>query len=166
MKLSFEQKKTYLNNHVTFEFAELFYSKFFFLWVFSKKDELMKMNSYDVFKNISIEHTHLHVRNLYEFYFDKMNEQHVTAIDYVKNWQIPTKTVNLKEYEKRVNHEIFHMGILRFTNPDEKSWDVVGLVDDMLNITRMFLKRLDGRYYGNGIKSLKEMDKKISTFFV
>lgn len=139
-------KRKYLNDHFPYEVYELVGARSF-------HNNLPANNQF--IKNMSIEHSCLHARNLYEFYFDNPDSSKLVAKDYNANWAASKDTKNLKDFAKRVNNEVSHLGFLRYTDAKDKGWDIIGLIDEILVLTKRFLTDLDPKYQDTEIIKLK-----------
>jgi hypothetical protein len=151
-----EERVRYINEHFAYEVRELLYSALFFVSVQARPNQLSE-EILPFFRNMAVEHTLLHARNLLEFYYYKgHDEKYARAEAYVRTWQSPTKTPNVIKLGARVNSEITHLGWKRLdVKKEEKTWYLLDVVNELLSVTREFLSQLDMKFYRDGLKTLE-----------
>ncbi len=157
MERSEEDKVRFLNEHVCYEVEELLNCRSFF-GSLVKHQASIDGNLFVVFQNTALEHTLLHSRNLLEFFFYGAVKGHAQASDYVNGWQKIRGdwTDNLQKLEQRVNNEIAHLDWRRLNvKPEERSWNLVPLVDDLLDTAVLFFSKLDDSYMGERAHNLQ-----------
>jgi len=155
--------KYIINNHFNFEVIELANSKLFMSRTFFGAGNPANQ----AFINMTLEHTLLHSRVLYEFYFrlKKVEEYNDSSYPranmYIPKFEKPSFTDNIKDeneeqhelgFWKKVNNQILHLGINRTGNSIEKfnALQAIGITNDILNITKDFLNQLEqieNRFY-------------------
>ena len=116
---------------------------------------------YNFLSTVIVVNLLIHARNLREFFYGSHYSETAEAKDYV-NWTAPSKTENIEELEGRVNHEIMHMDL---GTKDGDVYDITvkwkdldGLVKDLQDVTKKFLKQLETEnpdYYEDNLKLLK-----------
>jgi hypothetical protein len=124
MNPDIQQKTDYLNEHFVYEAQELVSCGLFHASILKHTRAMRERMLYEVFVNISLDHTLLHARNLLEFPFYKEDGdgKYARAVSYVTDWVRPPMTPNLSLLERRVNDEITHLGWNRLNvRPEEKS---------------------------------------------
>ena len=117
---------------------------------------------------MNIEHTMLHARGLYEFYYcidtnpNNYNETHNPRANmYVPSFTKPAYTQDITaDFLKRASAQIQHLGIDRTSTPSEKFnvSQTVSIVDDLLRVTKDFLDKLevvDSGFFYTRLKDLK-----------
>jgi len=158
-----ERKARFINEHFSYEVLELLQSSLFILSVQARKKELSERGTYQFFLNMALEHTLLHARNLLEFFYYRGDKKkYAQAPAYILDWTPPSKTVNVKELETRVNDEITHLGWKRLdVELEDKSWKPLGVIGELLDLTDQFLLGLDQKLYGNGLRTLKDEMQKL-----
>lgn len=118
-------------------------------------------DQYDFLSTVVVVNLLIHARNLKEFFYGSTYSQTAEAKDYV-NWKTPDKTSNIEELGNRVNHEIMHMDLGteegETYNITVKWKDLNGLVKDLQNVTKTFLRQLETEnptYYEDNLRQLK-----------
>lgn len=156
-------KARYVNEHFVYEVEELLFSALFYISVLARTKQLSEKKILHVFVNAAIDHTLLHARNLLEFYYYKGNEEeYARARAYVSQWRSPTKTANVKKLEARVNDEITHLGWKRLDiKLEDKTWRLLGVIDELLDTTAVFLVQLDRKFYRDGLSRLEAEMKEL-----
>ncbi len=154
-----ERLKDIINNHFTYEVIELANCK-----------EIYKgrvpSNLVQAFVNMGLEHTLLHSRVLYEFYFRlerrENPREHPRANMFVTDFRKPDFATNITEtFWEKVNNQILHLGVNRTGEPSEKFTipETIGIANDILMITKDFLIRLEpvneGFFWGDKLRELK-----------
>ncbi len=178
-----KEKIEFIDMHFFYEVQELLNAKFFLRKVM-KGEVVYNLTVSKYYKehpeefvkwlgalsmNMAIEHSLLHARILYEFYFmPKPNpHEHPRAIMFVPDFQVPAFTANIKEdFSEKVNNQITHLGSKRFEEASKKfsASETIAIINDLLRITKKFLERLPEEYHTEKLKELiKNMDDLIKT---
>ncbi len=157
MILEKEQMIRFINDQFSYEVTQLIYGGQFYCSVLKHKDRFQNNTQFTIFKNIAIEHILLHSRNLLEFFYYRGEEaKYARAYEYVKGWSAGDKSAIIKELERRVNEEISHLSWKRLgVKPEEKSWDLIDLINSFVNTTKDFLNRVDSELCKEGVSLLK-----------
>jgi hypothetical protein len=155
-----DRKIRYINEHFRYEVEELLYSALFFISVQARAKQLSDKKIFTVFQNTALDHTLLHARNLLEFYYYKDKEGYARARAYVSSWQFPIKTPNVRKLEARVYDEVTHLGWKRL-DVKEKTWNPLGVINELLDTTADFLVQLDRKYYREGLTMLETEMKEL-----
>jgi hypothetical protein len=138
--------KTIINDHFVYEVTDLYNCKA--LWTLIREDQ-----SKQAFVNMNIEHTLLHARGLYEFYYcldgnpDNYDEGHNPRANmYIRDYTKPGYTAEVtKEFMEKSSDQIQHMGIHRTSDPAKKFnvGQTIQIATDLLKTTNSFLERLE-----------------------
>lgn len=157
-----KEKINYISEHFSYEVSEMMYAGQFWLSLITHKKEFKNTFTYDVFRNMIIDHLLLHARNLLEFFYYKGDEDKYAKPDfYARSWETPEKTPQISILEKRVNSEITHLGLSRLdVTVEEKPWELAKLVNELLQISEQFLDKLEPEYYNELLKILRSEIKK------
>ena len=134
----------YLNNHFCYEVDEI-YSSSYLVTSISKREHKIKPNYpafYAALMNIGIEHTLLHSRVLYEFYYKPKVNDYPRATDYVINFKPEIKAHLNEDFYKKVCNQISHLGNARFIEPEKREWDLYEISKELIEITIQFLDAL------------------------
>lgn len=151
-----EGKIRYINEHLAYEVEELLYSAHFYISVQARAKQLSEKKILPVLVNLSLEHTLLHARNLLEFYYYRHEKKYAQAWAYVSGWQPPVMTPNVKKLQARVNDEVTHLGWKRLdVKLEDKTWNPLGVINELLDLTAEFLAQLDRKFYRNGLRMLE-----------
>ena len=153
MAIGKDDLKKQINNAFYYEVLELFQSKRFYQISVMNKKELDR--NFNLFNNIAIEHAILHASNLFEFYTQNKDTE-PRAVLYVKDWKSPPQTGNLKDFERKANNQIRHIGNLRHPFIQNEDWNIVGLVNQLLAITKDFLDQLPESWDEDNLKILRQ----------
>ena len=160
--LTKERLKEILNDHFNYEVLEL---------VCCKQFHKLRVNPElaQAFVNMNLEHTLLHSRNLYEFYFRLKippryrDSDYPRANMYVLGFRVPPFTTNITEqFWEKSSNQILHLGLDRTSNVSEKfnSFQTIGIANDLLVITKDFVDQLEaesnGFYMGLEMVELKK----------
>jgi hypothetical protein len=146
-------KIRFINEHFAYEVEELLYSSHFFLSVKAREKELTERGVYQIFLNTALDHSLLHARSLLEFYYYG-DRKSARAIAYLPHWKSPEKSRNIQELERRVNSEIVHLGWKRL-DVVTKGWNLLGVVNELLDVTDKFLSQLDQKFFEPRLKAVK-----------
>lgn len=157
-----DKLKKIINDHFVYEITELYWCKT--LWT------MPRAAGYDqAFINMNIEHTLLHARSLYEFYYmldtnpNNYNPGSLPKANmYVASFTRPTTAKEIKsDFYKKANDQINHLGIDRTSVASDKFTvaQTIAIANDLLAITKDFLKPLEteggGFFFDVGLKDLK-----------
>jgi hypothetical protein len=156
-----EKLKDIVNDHFVYEVTELFGCKK--LWTMYRPPLFES-----AFINMNIEHTLLHARVLYDFYY-KLDHQngynensYPRANMYVPTFTRPSYTSEITEdFEAKVNAQINHLGLERTSTPSEKFnvGQTVAIANKLLAITKEFLNPIEtedgGYFFQAGLRDLK-----------
>ncbi len=149
-----EAKIRFINAHFAYEVEELLYSSHFFLSVKAREKELTEKGVYHILLNTALDHCLLHARSLLEFYY-YADRKSARASAYVSDWKSPEKSKNIRELEMRVNSEITHLGWKRL-EVVTKNWNLLGVVNELLDVTDKFLSQLDQKFFEPRLKAVKD----------
>ena len=168
--ISKRSKKRYLKEHFIYEVKELhhYITKFNLI---KEQKETLSRGLYVMLRNMEIEHTLLHIRVLYEFYFINSTRGYPRAENFIDtkfnskfdgykgkpSYFQHGRDLNKSFYDK-VNNQVTHLGSQRTINKIRKQWHLVGLVKDTLTITKEFLTKLDSYYYKSRSKKKSELE--------
>lgn len=65
-------------------------------------------------------------------------------------------TPNVKKLQARVNDEVTHLGWKRLdVKLEDKTWNPLGVINELLDLTAEFLAQLDRKFYRNGLRMLE-----------
>ncbi len=150
-----------VNDHFVYEVTELYGCKR--LWTMYRPQMFEQS-----FINMNIEHTLLHARGLYEFYYKLDHPNGYTenswprANMYVPNFARPAYSNEItQDFEKRVNAQINHLGLERTSNTSAKFnvGQTVAIANSLLATTKEFLNLIEtedgGYFFQAGLGGLK-----------
>jgi hypothetical protein len=151
-----KEKVVFLNEHFAYEVEELVFCDSFIASLFHHRAAIDRKGLFAGLQNTGMEHFLLHARVLLEFLFFGPHEDEPRASDYVKNWSdIRQWTETLKTFQDRVNKEITHLSWRRVgISPEDKTWMLQPIVDDLLNTTGLFLTSVDNSYLEERARNL------------
>lgn len=164
-----ERLRDIITDHFNYEVKELVNCRFLAL---AEYPEQLR----PAFINMNLEHTLLHCRVLFEFYYklkERYPEHHYPRANmYLPDYVRPAFTLDIKDEDenfgepgfwKKVNNQILHLGSERTSEPPEKFTigEALNVANDLLKITRDFLSRLesveDGYYFNSTLQLLSVM---------
>lgn len=153
--MTISERKEYLNEHFMYEVKMLFFA----LRFIERLNKLKKTDENIMCSNLALEGFLLHARNLLEFFYKnfKKNSDRVSAWHFFDNEAcynqlLPIKTPAIEIVEKRVNNEITHLGVKRFSSTIDKQWDTVTILHDFMSLVKIFLDNLPGEYYSDELR--------------
>lgn len=150
-----------------YEVLELANCKNFYNWM----NQTNLGSSRRVFVNICLEHTLLHSRVLYEFYFrGKYNPySYPRANMYIKDFKANFTANITRKFWYKVNNQILHLGVGR-TGVTSKKFNItegMNIANDLLRITKDFILRLESIEDGVYItKEIAELKRDIDSYIV
>jgi hypothetical protein len=156
-------KKNFLNEHFVYEVQGIVGARQLLAYALNSYTlNQMDAMKYMVYKNIALDNTLMHARNLVEFFFFKLDkdQKSARAQDYLPDWD-PQMTDEIKRFNGRVNDEITHLGWARLERDNAtKGWDLNRLTNELIVVVLEFIRQLkaDGKYFdlGSGVWALAE----------
>ncbi len=159
-----ERLREIITDHYNYEVIELANCKTLFRYFVPQFRQFINMN---------LEHTLLHSRVLYEFYYRLKLKYDDTSYPranmYITDFTRPAYTENIKDENKetnelgfwiKVSNQILHLGKERTSDPSSKFTlgEALNIANDLLRITKNFLGKLEkvenGYYFDATLRTL------------
>ena len=156
-------------NLIEFSKQHIFYE----VWMLYRVVDMLANKKYKLSKddmenqvlfNSLLESMIVHSRIILDFlYCKRIKPDDAIASDYFSKpseWEslLPKKTPAIRAIINRSNKEMAHLSYLRLTvKPEERSWEVVKVKNDIKNIIDLFLEKADVKLLHSDVYALKGM---------
>ncbi len=156
-KITFEEKKQFLEGPFFYEVTMLIYSYFKLLQ--------LKIINIESEKNIAIETFIMHCRNLYEFYFlnSRIKNDDAKFFDYISvdnfNKIKDNLYLNSCNFKDKSNKQLAHLTYTRleYDTLEKKVWEIEKIMKDFVVLTKYFINDLCNDFKGENINYLNKL---------